>query len=47
MVCSSCWLVQTLDYQTPEQLFTHDYAYFSSTSTEWLAHRGTVGKVLL
>ena len=38
MVCSSCWLVQTLDYQTPEQLFTHDYAYFSSTSTEWLAH---------
>jgi SAM-dependent methyltransferase len=38
MVCSSCWLVQTLDYQTPEQLFTHDYAYFSSTSTEWLTH---------
>ena len=38
MVCSSCWLVQTLDYQTPAQLFTADYAYFSSTSTQWLTH---------
>ncbi|RXZ30978.1 class I SAM-dependent methyltransferase [Oxalobacteraceae bacterium CAVE-383] len=38
MVCRSCWLVQTEDYAHHEQLFATDYAYFSSTSTTWLAH---------
>lgn len=37
-VCSNCWLVQTEDYTTAEQLFDNDYAYFSSTSSSWLAH---------
>jgi SAM-dependent methyltransferase len=37
-VCDSCWLVQTEDYATPSQLFSPDYAYFSSTSESWLAH---------
>ena len=38
MVCDQCWLVQTEDYAEADALFTADYAYFSSTSTSWLAH---------
>jgi hypothetical protein len=37
-VCDQCWLVQTEDYAQADELFTSDYAYFSSTSTSWLAH---------
>lgn len=37
-VCANCWLVQTEDYSRSDELFTKDYAYFSSTSTTWLAH---------
>jgi SAM-dependent methyltransferase len=38
MVCHECWLAQTVDYTDADELFTADYAYFSSTSTSWLAH---------
>ena len=37
-VCHGCWLVQTEDYARAEELFSADYAYFSSTSTSWLDH---------
>lgn len=37
-VCTQCWLVQTEDYAQVDELFTPDYAYFSSTSTGWLVH---------
>lgn len=37
-VCNNCWLVQTDDYAGAEKLFSPDYAYFSSTSSSWLAH---------
>ncbi|BBZ44560.1 class I SAM-dependent methyltransferase [Mycobacterium parmense] len=37
-VCDRCWLVQTEDYARAEDLFSADYAYFSSTSTSWLDH---------
>lgn len=37
-VCERCWLVQTEDYAQCDELFTADYAYFSSTSQSWLAH---------
>lgn len=37
-VCEGCWLVQTEDYTAADEVFTHDYAYFSSTSKGWLAH---------
>lgn len=37
-VCDNCWLVQTQDFANADALFTKDYAYFSSTSTSWLAH---------
>lgn len=37
-VCDQCWLVQTEDYAQADELFSPEYAYFSSTSTGWLAH---------
>jgi SAM-dependent methyltransferase len=38
LVCTECWLVQTEDYSGAEDLFSADYAYFSSYSTTWLRH---------
>lgn len=38
LVCENCWLVQTEDYVGASELFTDDYAYFSSISTTWLDH---------
>ena len=38
LVCDHCWLVQTEDYADASELFSSDYAYFSSTSAGWLAH---------
>ena len=38
LVCDECWLVQTEDYADAGELFSHDYAYFSSTSSTWLEH---------
>lgn len=40
-VCSQCWLAQTQDFTGADELFDPDYAYFSSTSTSWLAHAQT------
>lgn len=37
-VCDRCWLVQTEDYSSSHDLFTSDYAYFSSVSKSWLDH---------
>jgi hypothetical protein len=37
-VCEQCWLVQTEDYTRADELFSADYAYFSSTSSGWLSH---------
>ena len=38
LACSTCWLVQTEDFADREELFSPDYAYFSSYSSTWLAH---------
>jgi SAM-dependent methyltransferase len=38
LVCTECWLVQTKDYSGADELFSSDYAYFSSFSTSWLEH---------
>lgn len=38
LTCTHCWLVQTEDYTHFEELFSNDYAYFSSFSKSWLAH---------
>ncbi len=40
-VCTECWLVQTEDFARSNELFTDDYAYFSSYSSTWLAHAET------
>jgi hypothetical protein len=36
--CTTCWLVQTEDYAHFSEMFSSDYAYFSSFSTSWLQH---------
>lgn len=38
LVCENCWLVQTKDYAHFAELFSADYAYFSSFSATWLLH---------
>ncbi len=38
LVCERCWLAQTEDFVGREQLFSGDYAYFSSYSASWLRH---------
>lgn len=38
LVCEGCWLVQTEDYAHFADLFSADYAYFSSFSSSWLQH---------
>ena len=38
LVCQNCWLVQTLDFHGESDVFTEDYAYFSSTSKSWVEH---------
>ncbi|WP_426408203.1 methyltransferase domain-containing protein [Bradyrhizobium ganzhouense] len=38
MVCEQCWLAQTLDFAQAGELFSAEYAYFSSFSTTWLQH---------
>jgi len=35
--CSSCFLVQLEEFETPDQIFS-EYAYFSSYSSTWLDH---------
>lgn len=37
-VCDHCWLVQTEDFVDAGELFSHDYAYFSSNAQSWLDH---------
>jgi SAM-dependent methyltransferase len=37
-VCGNCWLVQLPAHAAAEELFTADYAYFSSTSKSWCIH---------
>ena len=38
LVCETCWLVQTDDFTDAEELFSDDYAYFSSYSSSMLMH---------
>jgi len=38
LVCTDCWLVQTEDYADADELFSSDYAYFSSFSKTFLEH---------
>jgi hypothetical protein len=46
-VCDQCWLVQTEDYAQTDELFSSEYAYFSSTSSGWLAHAATYAEQMI
>jgi hypothetical protein len=46
-VCNHCWLVQTEDYAQADELFSADYAYFSSTSSGWLAHASSYAQTVI
>jgi SAM-dependent methyltransferase len=46
-VCSRCWLVQTEDYAQADELFSTDYAYFSSTSKGWLRHAAAYAEYIV
>lgn len=39
-VCENCWLVQLPSFHEAHELFTGDYAYFSSISKSWVEHAG-------
>ncbi len=43
-VCSSCFLVQLEEMESPEEIF-EDYAYFSSYSESWLEHARAYAKM--
>ena len=45
-VCGNCFLVQTEDYAKADELFTGDYAYFSSTSKSWLGHAAAYAQAI-
>lgn len=38
LICDTCWLAQTEDFTAADDVFSPDYAYFSSTSSSWLQH---------
>ncbi|WP_459973860.1 methyltransferase domain-containing protein [Mycobacterium sp. MUNTM1] len=46
-VCHRCWLVQTEDYARAEELFSAEYAYFSSTSSSWLDHAAQYVRMII
>jgi hypothetical protein len=46
-VCTNCWLVQVDDAVPADEIFSAEYAYFSSFSESWLAHaRAYVEKMI-
>ena len=47
MVCDRCWLVQTEDFAAADELFSPDYAYFSSTSAGWLTHAASYAEKMV
>jgi len=46
-VCTQCWLVQTEDYAQADEFFNAEYAYFSSTSSGWLAHAANYAQMMI
>ena len=38
MICDGCWLVQVDESVPADAVFHHDYAYYSSYSSSWVAH---------
>ena len=46
-VCPSCFLVQADAPVSPDEIFSGDYAYFSSYSDSWVAHARDYAKVTI
>ncbi len=46
-VCESCFLVQLIDFEKAESMFSDDYAYFSSYSDSWLRHAEAYAKTMI
>ena len=46
-ICENCWLVQTQDFTSADELFSADYAYFSSTSQSWVKHAANFSKLII
>lgn len=44
LVCDQCWLVQTEDFVATRELFSTEYAYFSSYSRLWVEHAETYAR---
>jgi SAM-dependent methyltransferase len=38
LCCNNCWLVQTEDFVAEDEMFSSEYAYFSSFSSSFLTH---------
>ena len=47
LVCENCWLVQTEDFVDAHEMFSDDYAYFSSYSLLFLNQLCTIVSVWL
>lgn len=47
LICDHCWLAQTEDYAEASRLFDSDYAYFSGTSSGWLAHASAYAEKMI
>jgi len=37
-VCDKCYLIQLDEFESPQNIFSSDYSYFSSYSISWLEH---------
>ena len=45
-VCSSCFLVQLEEFESPQRIFS-DYVYFSSYSESWLRHAKAYAEMMI
>lgn len=47
VVCEDCHLVQLADDVPPGEIFTEDYAYYSSFSSSWVAHAKAYAEAMI
>lgn len=47
VVCEDCHLVQLADDVSPGEIFTEDYAYYSSFSASWVAHAKAYAEAMI
>lgn len=47
VVCEDCHLVQLADDVPPGEIFTEDYAYYSSFSASWVAHAKSYAEAMM